>query len=247
MAVIFWDRVNFFVKKQKTTQEYLAKKAGIKYQTLRNWVSRGIYPQAPEAERIARILGTSVEFLVTGKDRSAPEFKEDELKIIDIIRGISQEGKKAAVAALDGIYKVYKKEEKSEKVEKDESCEIFEIPYKGEVAAGEMIDMNEEFDLSLPVPARLITGNIENYFYVKVRGTSMSGAGIENGKYVLIHHEEIPLDGQIMMIVHNGESTLKRLKFVNNFWQLCWEDGSGKKIIVDSDGFSAQGKFIYST
>ena len=66
MTTEFWNRINSLIKEKKMTQETLSEVAGVKYQTLRNWSARDIFPQAPEAVRIASALGVSVEYLVTG-------------------------------------------------------------------------------------------------------------------------------------------------------------------------------------
>jgi transcriptional regulator with XRE-family HTH domain len=79
MPTSFWDRVNALIKERKMTQESLAEAADVKYQTLRNWSAREIFPQAPEAFRIASALGTTVEFLVTGAEpanRAAEKLEE---------------------------------------------------------------------------------------------------------------------------------------------------------------------------
>lgn len=79
MPTSFWDRVNALIKERKITQESLAAAADVKYQTLRNWSARDIFPQAPESVRIAAALGVSVEYLVTGaepENRAAEKIEE---------------------------------------------------------------------------------------------------------------------------------------------------------------------------
>jgi transcriptional regulator with XRE-family HTH domain len=73
MSTLFWDRVNVLIKKHNITQGYLSQMCDIKYQTLRNWVSRNIFPQAPESVKIAQALGVTVEYLVTGADPAKPD------------------------------------------------------------------------------------------------------------------------------------------------------------------------------
>jgi len=68
MAIDFWERVNETIRQQKTTQEWVANKAGLNYQTLRGWVTKGMLPRADDAEAIAQALRTSVDYLITGKD-----------------------------------------------------------------------------------------------------------------------------------------------------------------------------------
>ena len=68
---LFFDRIKSLVKKQNTTIEYILNKAFPEERVSRNvyngWRSRGNLPRADQAVSIAQILGTSVEYLVTGE------------------------------------------------------------------------------------------------------------------------------------------------------------------------------------
>jgi hypothetical protein len=68
-ADIFWENIKKEIKQQNTTHEWVAKKAKIKFNTFQGWISKGIYPRADEAVRIAAALNISVEHLVTGTMR----------------------------------------------------------------------------------------------------------------------------------------------------------------------------------
>jgi len=72
-ASSFWKSVNSLIKSQKTKQESVASLCNISYQTFRGWVARKTFPSADEACRIAKVLGVSVEYLVTGEDPSRPD------------------------------------------------------------------------------------------------------------------------------------------------------------------------------
>jgi transcriptional regulator with XRE-family HTH domain len=65
-ADIFWENVKKEIKTQNTTQEWIAKRAGISFNTFQGWISKSIYPRVNEAIRIAVSLNTSVEYLVNG-------------------------------------------------------------------------------------------------------------------------------------------------------------------------------------
>jgi transcriptional regulator with XRE-family HTH domain len=77
-ADIFWENVKKEIKLQNTTQEWVAKKAGISFNTLQGWISKAIYPRVNEAVRIAAVLDTSVEYLFRGTVK-------DNTKAIEII------------------------------------------------------------------------------------------------------------------------------------------------------------------
>lgn len=63
-AAVFWENVKKAVKAQNTTQEWVARKAGISFNTFQGWISKGIFPRVNEAVRIAAVLNTSVEYLI---------------------------------------------------------------------------------------------------------------------------------------------------------------------------------------
>jgi len=77
-AAVFWRNVKNEIKLQNTTQEWVAKKAGISFNTFQGWISKEIYPRVNEAVRIAAVLDTSVEYLVRGTAKG-------NTKTIDII------------------------------------------------------------------------------------------------------------------------------------------------------------------
>lgn len=72
----------------------LAEMTGINYRTLQNQMSRDISPDVYTSVKIAKALGTSVEFLVTGEE-SHPDVRElQEVKtrydaLVLTIKGIS--------------------------------------------------------------------------------------------------------------------------------------------------------------
>ena len=65
-ASIFWENVKKEIKLQNTTQEWIAKNSGISFNTLQGWISKGLFPRVNEAVRIAVLLNTSVEYLISG-------------------------------------------------------------------------------------------------------------------------------------------------------------------------------------
>jgi repressor LexA len=83
------------------------------------------------------------------------------------------------------------------------------IPLVGSVAAGKPILCEENCDGSVPISlARLKKG--KTYFALKVRGTSMIGAGILDGDIALIEQAPTAVDGQIVVAVLDDSATLKR-------------------------------------
>ena len=65
----FWDIVKCRLKKNKQTQIAAAAACGVSVRTLRNWMYRGLYPTIIDGYLLARFLGVSVDYLVTGKEK----------------------------------------------------------------------------------------------------------------------------------------------------------------------------------
>jgi transcriptional regulator with XRE-family HTH domain len=72
MALLFWERVNKTIRANGIKQEWLAEQTGIKYQTLRSWVSKDILPRVDDAVKRAHALEVSVEYLVEGANSTVP-------------------------------------------------------------------------------------------------------------------------------------------------------------------------------
>lgn len=63
----FWKNLESLMEAESLTQTDLANELGISKTTVSNWRG-GVIPKADTAVEIARVLGVSVEFLITGTD-----------------------------------------------------------------------------------------------------------------------------------------------------------------------------------
>lgn len=84
------------------------------------------------------------------------------------------------------------------------------VPLLGEVAAGgfeEAIE-NPEGNLPVEIPD---SRDLSDYFALRVRGESMSGAGILPGDTVIVERQGAPVSGQIVVALLEEEATVKRL------------------------------------
>jgi len=74
---IFWDRVKFMIRKNKTTQEAVARACDRPVSTFKGWIKKNYFPTVIDGYLIADYLGVTVEYLVTGKERAARKDIED--------------------------------------------------------------------------------------------------------------------------------------------------------------------------
>ncbi|MDR0759916.1 MAG: XRE family transcriptional regulator [Treponema sp.] len=82
----FFDRVKDLVKQKTTfTLRAFVESMGLNYETYYSGKRRVTLPRADEAQKIAAALGTTVEYLVTGKEPETSRKYHDALeKIRDI-------------------------------------------------------------------------------------------------------------------------------------------------------------------
>lgn len=125
---------------------------------------------------------------------------------------------------------------------------ILMIPCFGITAAGSPIDIYAQADEYIPIPEILLKNpDKEKYFLVKVHGFSMTESEIHDGDYVMIRSCKEPEIGKIMLVQHEGQSTLKKIeKDKNGLYCLCWQDGSGRTQTIDSDNWSVLGVYCFT-
>ena len=78
----FWINVRERLYDCDISQKELAAAINESYNTLQSWITKDRLPNAEQAVNIARVLKTSVEYLVTKKDL---KFKKDNAKTIALL------------------------------------------------------------------------------------------------------------------------------------------------------------------
>jgi repressor LexA len=86
---------------------------------------------------------------------------------------------------------------------------VAEIPILGTVAAGTPILAEENFDGNIVLHRSMLKKN-KKYFALKIRGDSMSGAGILDGDMAIIERQSAVHNGEIAVAVVDDAVTLKR-------------------------------------
>jgi len=95
----FWSRLKNEIKAKNTTQEWIAGKIGVPLSTFRKWMTRKTYPNIKEGTEIAKLLGVSAEYLVTG---ITPENLNDtEQRLIRAYRRLSSADRENTLLAVN--------------------------------------------------------------------------------------------------------------------------------------------------
>ena len=87
-----------------------------------------------------------------------------------------------------------------------ESRKIFLLGY---IAAGRPIEPIENPEL-VSVPSSILMDQWGNYYALRVRGTSMIGEGIIDNDIIVVRHQNIAQNGDIVVVVTNNGATLKK-------------------------------------
>ncbi|MBQ7700094.1 MAG: repressor LexA [Clostridia bacterium] len=108
------------------------------------------------------------------------------------------------------------------------------IPVLGTIKAGVPINAEEQREGTEYADV----DDPDEYFYLKVEGDSMIGAGITDGSLVLVHKQNYADDGQIVVcLVDNEYATLKRYRNQNGTVILMPENPSYQPFILSSADF----------
>ncbi|MCL2139497.1 MAG: helix-turn-helix domain-containing protein [Treponema sp.] len=100
MEETFWERVNSQIKRAGITQEKLSRQCGFNDpRRIQNLSGGGRLPKLMELEKIAKALGVTVEWLITGKDG----LSDSERELLYNYRQLNAVGKEAAVSAVKGL------------------------------------------------------------------------------------------------------------------------------------------------
>ena len=113
--------------------------------------------------------------------------------------------------------------------ENEDLGKIARIPIVGTVAAGIPILAEENWEGTLPVQQSTLKKN-RTYFALRVRGDSMSGAGIMDGDMAVIEKLSVVKNGEIAVAVVDDAVTLKRFYRENTRIRLQAENPAYKPI-----------------
>lgn len=84
------------------------------------------------------------------------------------------------------------------------------VPVLGRIVAGRPLLAVENEEGEIAVDEDLLRPRGAEFFALRVRGESMTGAGILEGDTVIVRRQETARDGEIVVALIDGEATLKR-------------------------------------
>jgi len=115
------------------------------------------------------------------------------------------------------------------------------VPLLGRVPAGPLNIATEDLEGYLPIQGHR---SGDDLFGLRVRGESMTGAGILPGDIVVVRRQPAADSGDIVVALIGGEATVKRLRIRRRRVELHPENPAFEAIIPDPSDLTLLGKVI---
>ena len=93
-------RIDSLRKEKNVSRQDVATSAKCSLQSFTNWSARGTIPPADVALRIAKYLGVSVEWLITGHE--AEEMSADERRLLSMYRELDVRDREDVLGIVEG-------------------------------------------------------------------------------------------------------------------------------------------------
>ena len=187
-------------------QEKLSAKQQEIYDFIKDWTMRKSYPP-------------TVRDICAGVDLKSTSSVHAHLATLERKGYIHRDPTKTrAIEIIDDQYQMMKREE------------LASIPVVGRVAAGAPILATENIESYFPFPADYMPQNPA--FMLRVKGTSMINAGINNGDLRLVEEQKTARNGDIVVAMIDDSATVKRFYREKGYIRLQPENDSMDPIIV---------------
>jgi repressor LexA len=112
--------------------------------------------------------------------------------------------------------------------------EIVRVPLIGRIAAGKPIGAIEHVEAEIPLPRALWRG--DQLFALRVRGDSMTGAGIFEGDIAVVNAQADAPNGKIAAVVIGEDATLKRIHRFSRSVRLRSDNPNYPDLVFDGTG-----------
>ena len=120
--------------------------------------------------------------------------------------------------------------------------DIIEIPIFGRVAAGTPLLASQNIEGTLPIPTRMV--NNHECFALRIIGSSMVGAGILEGDFVIVRRQANADPGDIVVALVEDEATVKRFYIDGEDVRLQPENPAIEPVIFNVNDVMILGKVI---
>jgi repressor LexA len=117
------------------------------------------------------------------------------------------------------------------------------LPLVGAVAAGSPIYAAENIEEMIPVPEQMVRNN-QGSFLLRVKGDSMTGAGILPRDLVLVKPQQAANHGDLVAVLLGDEATVKWIHFDKDCTYLVPANTAYERVEVRQEDARVIGKVI---
>lgn len=208
MSII--NRIVDLLKKNGASQADICNYIGIKYNVFTTWKTRETDPPAKYLVQICEFLNISLEYLLTGKEKSSPtvELTADERELFDLYSDLSIENK-ARVRERAAVLAELEAPAASDQYDEPEGIETIFIEYSTlKVSAGTGEPLIED---SYPEFIEVKRGDLteEANFAVQISGNSMLPRFKDKDIVLVRSQPEIDI-GEIGVFIIDGDGYIKK-------------------------------------
>jgi repressor LexA len=115
----------------------------------------------------------------------------------------------------------------------EEATELMPVPLVGRVAAGPLMWAEQNIEDEVLVESSVAKRG--RCFALRVSGESMKGAGLRDGYVVIVRQQPVAENGDIVVAMIDGESTVKRLYIRGDQIELRPENRKYRPIVIDAE------------
>lgn len=234
-------------EKNNLTQKEFAKLIGVSQGNVGDWERGRSLPGTSVLIKIVNQFNVSADWLLTGKSNliENPRYKifdildDKELNFLKkISRFILWDRDNEDVFTQHNVDNTIS----NYKLSKGEN-EVIYIPYIGNAAAGDPLEIIEYPEGKLPVENK---SSYYNAFVVKAKGDSMIGAGIHDEDLVIVRPQPVVENGEMALVDINNEATIKYFYVQNGQVELRPANLSYKSMIypLQDNKIKVKGKII---
>lgn len=228
IMIDFWKRFDIQAKALSLSKKEVAALAGISYASFVNYATKDRIPKTEEAVRIAKAIGTSVEYLVSGDETETDD------SFISAVENEKFYSAKGPVKIID-----------------DEEPTILVPIAPQKISAGhgeEFLTSPGEYVGHVRILERMARGlDTTRLIAAVVKGDSMTGVQIFSGDVVVFARGYLDENG-LYVVSLRGEVLVKRLEFdrIHEQIAIISENKNYRPITVDAhdDGINILGKVV---
>jgi repressor LexA len=129
--------------------------------------------------------------------------------------------------------------------DEEDLAEFVNIPILGSVAAGIPINVESNWEGTVQVSRAVLKGEDGSHFALRVKGDSMTGAGILDGDIAVIKQADLAENGEIVVVQVNNNMTLKRFYLESSRVKLLAENSAYRPMFSSLENTRILGRLVY--